>query len=114
MSVLFVALINPVELVLAQQSLQLSFIGTVRLFRGTTFIGVRGTGTFTVFGKFVFFDLKILLSVVEILVDILDTSFLFEVGVNDAIVLIEFLLFLFFFEFFDAFDQKFVERDIEV
>lgn len=55
------------------------------------------------------FDLEVLFSIVGILVDVLDCAFFLEIGMNDAIVFVEFLFLLFFLEFFNSFDELFIK-----
>ena len=55
------------------------------------------------------FYLEVLFSIVGILVDVLDCAFFLEIGMNDAIVFVEFLFLLFFLEFFNSFDELFIK-----
>ena len=60
------------------------------------------------------FDFKVLFSIVGVFVDVLNSAFFIEIGMNDAIILVEFLFLLFFLEFLNSFDDLFIKRDIEI
>ena len=60
------------------------------------------------------FDFKVLFSIVSVFVDVLNSTFFIEIGMNDAIILVEFLFLLFFLEFLNSFDDLFIKRDIEI
>lgn len=112
LAIFLVALISSIEFILTQESFELSLVGCVGLFRRAAFVRVESGRVF--FRELSLFGLKILLSIVKVLVDILNGAFFFEVSANNSIILIKLLFFLFLFEFSDAFDEKFVEGDVKV
>ena len=59
-------------------------------------------------------DLKVLFAIVCILINVLNGSLLLEIGMDDAIILIEFFFLFLFFKFLDSFDKLLIKRHIEI
>lgn len=102
------------ELILAEKSLEFSLIWTVWFFWRTTLIWVEINRILDVFRHLMILDLKILFAVVCIFINVLNGSFLLEIGMDDAIILIEFFFLFLFFKFLDSFDKLLIKRHIEI
>ncbi len=102
------------ELILAEKSLEFSLIWTVWFLWRTTLIWVEINRILDVFRHLMILDLKILFAVVCIFINVLNGSFLLEIGMDNAIILIKFFFLFLCFKFLDSFDKLLIKRHIEI